>query len=249
MKGFFPRELPIMPRAICAPGGLVALIRIHVQAQPIAGATQNTRMMIEENLEQAKVHQQRVASVSPMAEAEVPATGLVELVDVAQADQIVAARPGIQRLKLLVFERGHPGLGLENVAPDQGIRSPSPGMGHRVGQGLDPVRNDEPLLFHDGEDQLRSHGPSFCTDSRCYCILVARRSLLELGEASGSQSSLIAAVRWDRVDSALPIVRDSGLIAAPYLSTLPESRENPLDGLLQRDPGIFNPREGLLTNR
>ena len=69
-----------------------------MQAQPIAGTAENTGMMIDENTKQAKVHQQRVASVSLTAEAEVPTAGLVEFVDVAQADQIVAASPGIQRL-------------------------------------------------------------------------------------------------------------------------------------------------------
>ena len=101
-------------------------------------------MMFEENLEQAKVHQQCVASISLMAETKVAAASLVELVDVTKTDEIIPAGPGIQRLKLLVLERRHPRHGLENVAANEGIRSPSPNMGHRVGQGLDTVGNDEP---------------------------------------------------------------------------------------------------------
>ena len=143
-EGVFGAELCPSGRArFGAASGLVALIRIHVQAQPIAGTAQNTGMMIEQNIEQAKVHQQRVANISPTPETKIPAAGLVELVDVTKTDEIVAARPGIQRLKLLILERGHPGHGLENVAADQCIRSPGPDMGHRVGQVLNTVRDDE----------------------------------------------------------------------------------------------------------
>ena len=139
-EGVFGAELCSSGRArFGAAGGLVALIRVQPQTQSIPGVTQNSCMMIEQNIEQAKVHQQRVASVSLPTKTEVPSRALVELVDMAKADQIVATRPGIQRLKLLVFKRGHPGHGLENVPADQGIRSPGPGMGHRVGQGRNTV--------------------------------------------------------------------------------------------------------------
>ncbi len=57
--------------------------------------------MIEQTVEETKVDEKDVTSVTTMAETKVAATGLRELVDVPEADEVRASGPSVQGLDYL----------------------------------------------------------------------------------------------------------------------------------------------------
>ena len=67
------------------PSRPVPLMPIKPQTQTVPASAQNSTGMLQENVEEPEVPQEGVGHVTPTAEAEVPASGLVKLIN-AQAE-------------------------------------------------------------------------------------------------------------------------------------------------------------------
>jgi len=92
------------------------LISGQVEPQIIPTPRQHTA---HQALKEAVTHEQIVPDITAFAEAKVPPGGLVELVNMPKADQIVTSRPSVQRLQPLHLVRGQERHGLGKVLPDE----------------------------------------------------------------------------------------------------------------------------------
>ena len=101
-----------------------------------------------EAIEQASVDQQRVAGFRPgvrRAETEVSPGGLVDVVDVLEAGEVTSAGPRIEGLIARIFIWGHQRHRLDDVLPDEFVRTLRCNMRARIFERIELVANREKL--------------------------------------------------------------------------------------------------------